>query len=167
MIRKEEKIQSKLIDNVVLDAIPAEKKDISLASADLVVMADVRALEDIVIVPEKVPGPVIVTESASTEEEVLIAASAVEAGPNIKKTKAKSAKSINPTGKKKRVRRAVADLHRCLSHDMHDVQIKVYQRIHIVALLNIHENLCISCFYSFIFYRSIAGIDKWRADIRR
>ena len=139
MIRKEEKIQSKLIENLVSDAIPVGKKDILLVSADLDAMAGEMALEDIETALDQVLGRVTAIESAKTEEKAQTAANAAEAEQNIKKIRARSAKIINLTRKKKRVRRVVVKLLQCQSHDVHDIRIR-----HLSSLFIQYFNIPIS-----------------------
>ena len=115
------KIRSNLIENLVLDATLAEKKDTSLVNADQVAIVVEMDIEDIEIVLDLAPDPTTDTESGNTEEEVLIAVNAVEAEQNIKKIKAKNAKTINLRRRKKRVRKVVVDLLPCQNHDMHDI----------------------------------------------
>lgn len=118
MIRKEEKIQSKLIENLVSDVIPVEKKVILLANVNLDVMAAGMDIEeDIEIVLDQVLG-LTATKSANTEEEAQTVANAVEVEQNIKRRRAKSAKIINLTGKKKNLRRIVVKILQCQSHDI-------------------------------------------------
>ena len=113
--------RSNLIENIVWVATHAARRDTSLASAGQAAMAAGTAAGATATDLPPATGTMIATASTSTAAEAPTAVTAAAVAPRIKRIRTKRGRITNLIGRKKRARKAAADLLQGQSHDLHHI----------------------------------------------